>query len=223
MNHRTACIMLCGAIAWAVTTPTLASDALRFTGQGNERTAVFRTGGPWTLDWQTTSDLPLLANFEMRLHHGASGEFLGTVIQLEGTGNGLKLFEEGGEFRLVIVASNVDWELEISEVTEEQAAQIKRRTEGIASLQDSSRQKMRYLPADTFSSWRAAGDDTLLLFDTAGMGWRVTLMEACPGLESATGISFVTPSAGRMDMYDSVLLDDGTRCYFDRVIPTIVD
>jgi hypothetical protein len=223
MSHRIVCILLCGAMASLAATSTSASDTVRFTGEGNDRTAVFRTSGPWTLDWSTTSDFPLLANFEMRLHHGATGEFLGTVIQLEGTGNGLKLFEEGGEFRLAIVASNVEWELEIAEVSAEQAARIKRATDDKPSLQESSRQTMRQLPIDTFSSWRAVDDDILLLFDTDGTGWRVTFMEPCRGLRSATAVSFVTAPSGGMDMYASILLDDGTRCYFDRVIPSIVD
>jgi hypothetical protein len=164
----------------------------------------------------------LLANFEMRLHDGASGEFMGTVIQLEGTGNGLKLFENGGEFRLSIAASNVAWELAIAEVTGEQAARIKRGTDDKPSLQDSLRWTMRQLPIDTFNSWRV-GNDTLLLFDNGGTGWRVTFAEMCPGLASASAVSFVTSSSGDMNAYDSILLDDSTRCYFDRVIPTIAD
>lgn len=39
------------------------------------------------------------------------------------------------------------------------------------------------------------------------------------GVTSA--ISFVTSAAGGLDQYDLVMLDDGTRCYFDRVIPTV--
>ena len=223
MNHRVVCILLVVAMASIVAMPIAASDAVRFTGKGDGRTAVFRTSGPWTLDWSIASDFPLLANFEMRLHDGASGEFMGTVIQLEGTGNGLKLFENGGEFRLSIVASNVAWELEIAEVTGEQAARIKRGADDEPSLQDSSRRTMRQLPIDTFNSWRAIGNDTLLLFDDGGTGWRVTFAGTCPGLASASAVSFVTSSSGDMNAYDSILLDDGTRCHFDRVIPTFVD
>jgi hypothetical protein len=211
------------AIASVAAMPTTASDTVRFTGKGNDRTAVFRTSGPWTLDWSIASDFPLLANFEMRLHDGASGEFTGTVIQLEGTGNGLKLFEDGGEFRLSIVASNVVWELEIAEVTVEQAARIKRGADDKPSLGDAARRAMRQLPIDTFKSWRAVGNETLLLFDDGATGWRVTFAGTCPGLASASAVSFVTSSRGDMNAYDSILLDDGTRCYFDRVVPDPVN
>jgi len=45
----------------------------------------------------------------------------------------------------------------------------------------------------------------------------------CPGLTSAKALSFVSPAGMPGNEYDSVLLDDGTRCYFDRVIPTIIE
>jgi hypothetical protein len=223
MNHRVVRILLGVAMASVAAMPTAASDTVRFTGKGDDRTAVFRTSGPWTLDWSITSDLPLLANFEMRLNDGTSGEFIGTVIQIEGTGNGLKLFEGSGEFRLSIVARNVSWELEIAEVTEEQAARIKGSAEDKLSLQDSAPRTMRQVPIDTFDSWRAVGNDTLLLFANGGTGWRVTFVGICPGLASATAVSFVTSSSGDMNAYDSILLDDGTRCYFARVIPSAVN
>jgi hypothetical protein len=38
-----------------------------------------------------------------------------------------------------------------------------------------------------------------------------------------TALSFVTASGSRLDQYDSILLDDGTRCYFERVMPTLFD
>lgn len=196
---------------------------VRFDGEGNGRTAVFETDGPWMLDWSIRSDIPLPTNFEMRLHDGASGSFIGTIVQLEGTGSGLKLFDAGGDYQIAIVASNIAWELEISEVDEAQAAEIKRRSEGSPSLQDSVRETMRHVRESSFTEWRPQGDRTLLLFDTGGMGYRATFSQACPGLESATVISFVTPATGSMDEYDSILLEDGTRCYFDRVVPTVLE
>lgn len=205
-------------IAWAED-----PNRQRFDGEGNGRTAIFETDGPWMLDWSTRSEILLPTNFEMRLHDGASGNFIGTLVQLEGTGSGRKLFDAGGDYQIAIVASNVAWELEILEVDEAQAAEIKRRSEGKPSLQDSVRQTMRHLRESSFSAWRPQGDRTLLLFDTGGMGYRATFSQACPGLESATVISFVTPATGSMDEYDSILLQDGTRCYFDRVVPSLVN
>ncbi|MEX0824073.1 MAG: DUF6491 family protein, partial [Woeseia sp.] len=113
--------------------------------------------------------------------------------------------------------------LEISEVSKEQAAAIERRTTSEPSLQELSRQTVGLVREGSFESWRAVGDNTLLLFASAKTGWRATFRNACPGLENATALSFVTPSGGRLDVYDSILLDDGIRCYFDRVVPTIME
>lgn len=207
-----------GCIASAADT-----DRVRFDGEGNGRTAVFEIDGPWMLDWSLHSDAPSLAVFEMRLHEGASGDFIGRLMELHGTGNGLKLFEQGGTFQIAIVASHVAWELEISELSEEQAAQMKRLSAGEPTLQDSAKAALRLVREGTFNEWRPDGNSALLLFDSDGMGWRATFAQPCPGLASATVISFVTPAIGSMEDYDSILLDDGTRCYFDRVIPTLLE
>lgn len=200
-----------------------AEDSLRFNGEGNGRTTVFETAGPWLLDWRIRSDTLMPKNFEMRLHDGASAEFIGTIVQLEGTGSGLKLFEAGGQFQIAVVASNIAWELEISDVDADRAAELKRLSEGRPSLEDASRQALRRVREGSFSSWRAQGNDTLLLFDDGGLGWRATFSTDCPGLQGAKAISFVTPAIGGMDEYDSILLDDGTRCYFDRVVPSLLN
>lgn len=193
------------------------TDTVRFTGEESGRPPAFEVDGPWILDWSTHSDFPLLANFEMRLHDGASGEFIGTVTQLEGTGRGLKLFEDPGKYQLEIVASHVGWEIEISPVSKEQAEQMKRAKGQGASLSDASRKLLRRVPEGSFVEWRPLDDETLLLFNDDGFGWRVTFSPACPGLKSATALSFVTPLKDAKDEYDSILLDNGTRCYFDRV------
>jgi hypothetical protein len=203
--------------------PAQDDGRLRFDGKGSGRTAVFETDGPWMLDWSTRSDTLLPPNFELRLHDETDGDFVGTVVQLEGTGSGRKLFETAGSFRFAVVASNVVWELEVSEVSEERAAQWRRLADGRPSLADAAEATLRRVREGSFNSWRAEGNDTLLLFDDGGIGWRATFSANCPGLESATAISFVTPAAGGLEEYDSILLDDGTRCYFDRVVPALLN
>ena len=199
------------------------TERVRFDGIDNGRTAVFETKGPWMLDWSIRSDMPLMAVFDMRLHDAASGAFIGSLVELHGTGSGLKLFDQAGRYQIAIVANNVSWELEITEVSEEQAAQMKRLTAGEPTLRDSVKAQNRLVREGTFSEWRPEGNDTLLLFDSNNIGWRATFAQPCPGLESATAISFVTPGAGGLEDYDSILLEDGTRCYFEQVIPTLLD
>lgn len=201
-----------------------AEEPLRFSGGGTERTAAFEMGGPWLLDWAATSDTPSLAIIEMRLHDGTSGEFLGTIAQLQGTGRGLKLFEQGGSYAITVVAENVRWELDVTPLSETEAERLKRLSQGAGpTLEESSRRALERVPEGSFSSWRAENEETLLLFGEAGTGWRVTFARPCSGLVSASAISFVTPAAGTLDAYDSILLEDGTRCRFARAVPTVTD
>jgi hypothetical protein len=193
------------------------TESFRFTGDSNSEAPSFTVEGPWILDWALRSEFPILANFELRLFDSESGEFIGTVAQLEGTGAGLKLFDDGGSFRLEVVAGNVEWEIEVTEVTRAQAGKMERSAKGKPSFEDTSRTMLRRVREGSFDEWRPVDDETLLLFSDDGLGWRATLAAACPGLASASAISFVAPITKGADEYDSILLDDGTRCYFEHV------
>jgi hypothetical protein len=193
------------------------SETIRFSGDESSSPPEFTVDGPWLLDWSTRSEFPMLANFEMRLHDVSSGEFIGTVAQLEGTGRGLKLFEDAGTYQVSVVGNNVNWEIEISEVSQDEAGQMKRAAKGRPSLQDSSQMVLRRVRESSFVEWRPTDDETLLLFSDDGLGWRVSFSPECPGLKSANAISFVAPVTNVDNQYDSILLDDGTRCYFHRV------
>jgi hypothetical protein len=64
----------------------------------------------------------------------------------------------------------------------------------------------------------------LLLFsEDESSGYRVTFSPACPGLSKATALSFVTAFESGVESYNSILLDNGTRCFFNRVVPTVID
>lgn len=205
-------------VALVAASAVLAETAtIRLTGHESSKPPLFTVEGPWVLDWNLRSEFPMLANFEMRLYDGESDEFIGTIAQLEGTGAGLKLFEDDGSYRLEIVAGNVEWEIEISEVSEDQAGKMARAAKGKPSFEDTSRTVLRRVRESSFAEWRPVDDETLLLFSDDGLGWRATFASTCPGLTSATAISFVAPLTGETTEYDSILLDDGTRCYFDRV------
>jgi hypothetical protein len=195
------------------------SEIVRFDGQGNGKSPVFTVDGPWTMDWRASSEFPSLASFEMPLHDGTSGEIIGKLVELEGTGQGLRLFEDGGTYQIVVTGRSVEWDIDILEVSEEQAARLKRDTEGRPSLIDSSRRISRRVPESSFVEWRPEGNETLLLFKDDGVVWRISFSPNCPGLESATAISFVTPVVDGTDEYDSILLENGTRCYFNSVTP----
>jgi len=210
-------------LAAGVARPADDSPLAAFSGQGNGQTDSFRTDGPWLLDWTVTSEQPLLAMFEIRLHDGETNEFLGSPVEILGTGNGVKLFDREGSYRLAIAGRNAEWQLEISEVTEEEAAELRRLQAGQPTLEDRARAARRNVPEGSFNGWQARGEDGLLLFGDDGLGWRVTLMAPCRGLGDAEEISFVTPVRGDVGAYNSILLEDGTRCYFESVVPTLTN
>jgi hypothetical protein len=85
------------------------------------------------------------------------------------------------------------------------------------TLRDSSQMVLRRVRESSFVQWRATDAETLLLFSDDGLGWRVSFSPECPGLKSAIAISFVAPMTDDNNHYDSILLDNGTRCYSDRV------
>ncbi|MDH4107905.1 MAG: hypothetical protein OEW35_06295 [Gammaproteobacteria bacterium] len=203
--------------------PALAdSEIAAFGGEGSGRSEIFTTAGPWMLDWSLSSDFPTIAKFELRLHDGSSGALIGSVIEVEGTGQGSKLFADAGEYQLAVVASSVRWDVRVSEVDEEMAARVVRESEGRQALADRSAIVGRRVGEGTFESWRPIDDSTLLLFGEDGNGFRIAFDPPCMGLTGATALSFVTARGASAEEYDSILLDDGTRCYFGAVVPSIV-
>ena len=222
-----------------IASPAIADD-LHFTGDQSRQTDAFTMDGPWILDWsaRSPSKLPcnyqiwskdgtsgLPCNFELRLFDATSGDFVGTIAQLEGEGRGYKLFEDQGSFRIGIVSQHVAWELLVKPITEERAAKLKSLTEQGPTLEDRSTAAAREVAEGTFESWRPVDDNTLLLFAAdPTTGYRITFTPACTGLANIKAVSFVSASsAGGIERFDSILLDDGTQCFFDRVYPTVFD
>ncbi len=205
---------------------TAQADTLaRFSGDNNGRTPVFEPGGPWMLYWYTKSDNTLPKTFEMRLYDADSGKYLGTVIQQRIIANGKKLFEDAGRYRVDVVAGNLDWTLVVSEVVEDEAAQLIRESSGRPTIGDSAQRYAIQVSEDDFESWRPVDDQTLLLFAAdESQGFRVTFDVPCRGLKEATALTFVSSGVGRNgELFDSIMLDDGTHCAFARVVPTIFD
>jgi len=234
-HFLTISLVTCIFVAW----PANAAD-LRFAGDASDETDAFTMDGPWVLDWSARSPSGLSCNyqiwsddgneglpcnFELRLFDADSGDYVGTIAQLEGEGRGYKLFESAGNYRIGIVSQHVAWELLVKPITKERAAKLKALTASGPTLEDRSMAVTREVADDTFSSWRPVGDNTLLLFSADGAtGYRITFTPACTGLGDATALSFVSASsAGGIERFDSILLDGGTQCYFDRVIPTVFD
>ena len=51
-----------------------------------------------------------------------------------------------------------------------------------------------------------------------------TFARPCAGLSQATALMFVSAGYGSGgEIYEAIMLDDGTHCPFERVIPTVFD
>ena len=221
MNKSAAILLALAAIPLAIQADTLA----RFEGDGNERTAVFEPGGPWMLYWYTQSENALPKTFELRLYKTDSGEYLGTVVQQRIIANGKKLFEEPGRYQVAVVAANLDWTLVVSEIPDDRAARLVRESKGQPTVGDTAAEYARQVSENDFESWRPVGDETLLLFAAdETRGFRVSFEVPCRGLKDATALTFVSSGMGRDgELYESIMLDDGTHCAFAKVVPTVFD
>ena len=212
----------------ALASAALVSEAgtlVRFEGDGNERTPVFEPGSPWMLYWYTQSDNTLPKTFELRLYDADSGEYLGTIIQQRIIANGEKLFEDAGRYQVDVVAGNLEWSLVISEITEKKAAQLIRESKGQPTLEDSAGRYASQVAEGSFESWRPDDDETLLLFAAdEARGFRVGFEVPCKGLSDASALTFMSSGMGPDgELYGSIMLDDGTHCSFESVIPTVFD
>lgn len=237
MLARFSAFLFSSLICYAIASPAVNAEVTHFAGNTTERTEIFEVAGPWLLDWsvRSSSKLPcnyqiwaddgnegLPCNLELRLLDAGSGEHIGTIAQLEGEGRGFKLFEQAGSYRIDVVSQHVNWELLIEPVDEERAAELKALAEKGPSLAVRAQAAARQVAEGSFKSWRPVDDQTLLLFAEDGIsGFRVMFEPPCPGLSKAKALSFVTVLGPGIERYDSVLLDDATRCYFKKVVPTV--
>lgn len=199
--------------------------ALRFSGDESGRTPVFERSGPWMLDWTTHAADTLPKIFELRLYDADSGEFIGTIVEVRETGSSRKMFEEPGRYQIEVVAQHLDWTLQVTTVPSAEAGRLKRHSEGRPTIEDSSQVFARQVPEDGFESWRPVDDRTLLLFaKDESRGFRITFAKSCDGLSQATALMFVSAGFGSGgELYDAIMLDDGTHCSFERVVPTVFD
>jgi len=221
MRTSTILVLALAGAAFTANAGTLA----RFEGDSNERTAVFEPASPWMLYWYTQSDDTLPKTFELRLYAADSGKYLGTIIQQRIIANGEKLFEDPGRYQVDVVAGNLDWTLVVSEISDEKAAQLIRESKGQPTLEDSSARYARQVAESSFESWRPVDDSTLLLFAAdESHGFRVGFEVPCTGLTGASELIFVSSGMGSDgELYDSIMLDDGTHCAFAQVVPTVFD
>jgi len=193
------------------------TPAMKFSGSESQGTEDFTVKGPWLLDWRVEAEFPDLATTVIYLKD-ESDQTIDTVADFAGQGNGLKLFRQSGTFHIAVSVQNAKWSIEVNEISDEWANRLEKMTQARAAGHAPTRPPQKQVAAGTFKGWHAESDQAIVLTGTGAMDFRVTFGKGgCPGLAKAKELSFVTPGKENTDFYDSILLDDGTRCYFDKV------
>lgn len=99
-----------------------AADLVReFSGQGSDTTAEFEVEAPWIIDWRTRGDYPGQMAFELTLVSAPSGDYVGKVATTKWVDNGVRLFNEGGRYKLRVDASLMDWTLKVEQLSKKEA------------------------------------------------------------------------------------------------------
>ncbi|MDJ0939304.1 MAG: hypothetical protein QNJ00_06040 [Woeseiaceae bacterium] len=94
-----------------------------FSGTGSTTTNDFVVEGPWLLDWRLDGDYENLIALDISLIDSRTGRHVGRVLHTKFRGNGVKLFEEGGVYRLRISSTLARWRVRIQQITPEEAEQ----------------------------------------------------------------------------------------------------
>jgi hypothetical protein len=122
MNNRLICLLVM-AITISFVGATKAGEVVeRFNGHGSGETAEFEVEAPWLLDWMVNGDYPQMLAIEVSLIDAKSGTHAGYVLKTKSVGNGVRLFDQGGRYRLKIDSAMTRWNFKIEQLSREEAA-----------------------------------------------------------------------------------------------------
>lgn len=104
-----------------------ATRVVEFKGTGNTTTAVFQVEAPWILDWRLDGDYEQMMGLEITLVEARNSRHVGQVVRTKIRSNGVRLFNEGGLYRLRINSTLARWTVKIDQLTREEAELYKPR------------------------------------------------------------------------------------------------
>jgi hypothetical protein len=93
----------------------------RYSGSGSGETGEFEVSAPWILDWVINGDFPQMNAIEVSLIDAASGTHQGYVLKTKEIGNGVRLFDQSGRYRLKVDSAMMRWNFKIEQLTREEA------------------------------------------------------------------------------------------------------
>ncbi len=91
-----------------------------FQGNGNTTTGMFTVQAPWLIDWSLNGDYDALIALDVTLIEAHSGRHVGRIVHTKRKGNGLKLFDQSGQYRLRISSTLARWTLKVQQIQPEE-------------------------------------------------------------------------------------------------------
>jgi hypothetical protein len=92
-----------------------------FKGSESRTTAEFEVIAPWIVDWRTTGDYPGSMALEVNLVTSPEEQYVGKIVETKWVHNGVKLFNEGGKYRLKVYSNLLNWTLRVEQLTRSEA------------------------------------------------------------------------------------------------------
>lgn len=111
--------------ATSVFTPWVSANAeetvREFHGTGSTITSEFDIEAPWILDWIVNGEFENMLAIDIVLLDGKTGRQEGLILHTKRRGNGVKLFNTSGRYKLRIDSTLAKWDLKVTKITEEEA------------------------------------------------------------------------------------------------------
>lgn len=99
-----------------------AAELIReFSGKRSITTSEFEVKAPWILDWRINSNYRETMGLEISLVDAKTGFLIGRIFKTKYAGNGVKLFNDSGRYRLRISSTLTDWNFKISQLSKAEA------------------------------------------------------------------------------------------------------
>ena len=92
-----------------------------FKGDKSITTAEFAVKEPWILDYRVNSNFKESMGLEVSLVDAKTGFLIGRILKTKYAGNGVKMFDKSGRYRLRISSSLTNWNFKIKELSASEA------------------------------------------------------------------------------------------------------
>jgi hypothetical protein len=121
MPKRMLAVLACMAFSAGGLSASAETLVREFSGTGTATTAEFEVRAPWILDWRVNSDYQSSLAIEVSLVDANTGFQSGMILQTKRPGNGVRLFNQSGKYRLRVSATLARWQLKVVQITAAEA------------------------------------------------------------------------------------------------------